>query len=155
MSIKVKLKDIIEEMEIQFEESRSLLNINTGKIVLVTSEDLRAAEDEKPFDHLSEWEQENRMIAMDVVENFENYIELPTKYEVNEYEIMEFFCLTVSDQRRQESLLRAIKGKGAFRRFKDKIIDFEIEDQWYSYRDEYFKQIAIEWCQEHKINFIE
>lgn len=155
MNIQVKLKDIIEEMEIQFEESRSLLNINTGEIVLVTSEDLRAAEDEKPFDHLSEWEQENRMIAIDVVENFENYIELPTKFEVNEYEIMENFCLTVSDQSKQESLLWAIKGKGAFRRFKDIIIDFEMEEQWYSYRDECFKQIAIEWCQENKINFIE
>ncbi|MEH7484891.1 hypothetical protein V7157_28245, partial [Neobacillus drentensis] len=83
MNIQVKLKDIVEEMEIQFEESRSLLNIKTGEIVLVSSEDLRAAEDEKPFDHLPEWEQENRMIAIDVVENFENYIELPTKYEVN------------------------------------------------------------------------
>ncbi|CRK84798.1 hypothetical protein BN000_04848 [Neobacillus massiliamazoniensis] len=155
MSIQVKLKDIIEEMEIQFEESRSLLNIITGEIVLVTSEDLRAAEDEKPFDHLPEWEQENRMIAMDVVENFENYIELPTIYEVNEYEIMENFCLTVSDQRKQESLLRAIKGKGAFRRFKDKIIDLELEEQWYSYRDEQFKQIAIEWCQENNVNYIE
>lgn len=155
MSIQVKLKDIIEEMEIQFEESRSLLNTKTGEFVLITSEDLRAAEDEKPFDHLSEWEQENRMIALDVVENFENYLELPTKYEVNEYEIMENFCLTESDQRKKESLLRAIKGKGAFRRFKDKIIDFEIEDQWYSYRDECFKQIAIEWCKENKINFIE
>ncbi|MED1471681.1 UPF0158 family protein [Bacillus salipaludis] len=155
MSIQVKLKDIIEEMEIQFEESRSLLNIKTGEFVLVTSEDLRAAEDEKTFEHLPEWEQENRMIAIDVVENFENYLELPTKYEVNEYEIMENFCLTVSDQRKQEFLLRAIKGKGAFRRFKDKIIDFEIEDQWYSYRDECFKQIAIEWCKENKINFIE
>jgi hypothetical protein len=41
ISIQVKLKDIIEEMEIQFEESRSLLNITTGEIVLVTSEDLR------------------------------------------------------------------------------------------------------------------
>ncbi|MBT2695863.1 hypothetical protein J7E79_00170 [Bacillus sp. ISL-40] len=155
MTIQVKLKDIIEEMEIQFEESHSLLNIKTGEIVLVTSEDLREVEDEKPFDHLPEWEQENRMIAIDVVENFENYIELPTKYEVNEYEIMEDFCLTVSDQRKQDSLLRAIKGKGAFRRFKDKIIDFELEEQWYSYRDENFKQIAIEWCQENKINFIE
>ncbi|MDQ6597989.1 UPF0158 family protein [Bacillus salipaludis] len=155
MSIQVKLKDIIEEMEIQFEESRSLLNIKTGEFVLVTSEDLRAAEDEKPFDHLPEWEQENRIIAIDVVENFENYLELPTKYEVNEYEIMENFCLTVSDQRKKESLLMAIKGKGAFRRFKDKIIDFEIEDEWYSYRGECFKQIAIEWCQENKINFIE
>jgi hypothetical protein len=52
MSIQVKLKDIIEEMELQFEDSRSLLNINTGELVLVTSEDLRAVEDEKPFDHL-------------------------------------------------------------------------------------------------------
>ena len=154
MNIQVKLKDIIQEIEIQFEESRSFLNIKTGEIMLVTSEDLRAAEDEKPFEHLPEWEQENRMTAIDVVENFENYIELPTKYEVNEYEIMENFCLTVSDQRKQESLLRAIKGQGAFGRFKDKIIDFEIENQWYSYRDECFKQIAIEWCQENKINFI-
>ena len=151
MSIQIKLKYIIEEMEIQFEESRSLLNITTGEIVLVTSEDLRAVEDEKPFDHLPEWEQENRMIAMDVVENFENYIELPTKYEVNEYEIMENFCLTVIDQRKRESLIRAIRGKGAFRKFKDEIIDFEMEEQWYSYRDECFKQIAIEWCQENKL----
>jgi hypothetical protein len=155
MNIQVKIKVIIEEMEIQFEESRSLLNIKTGEIVLVTSEDLRAVEDEKSFDHLPEWEQENKMIAIDVVENFENYVELPTKYEINEYEIMDAFCLTVSDQRKQDSLLRAIRGKGAFRRFKDKIIDFEIEDQWYSYRDERFKQIAIEWCQDNNINYIE
>nr|WP_251009450.1 UPF0158 family protein [Bacillus sp. ISL-39] len=142
-------------MEVQFEESRSLLNIKTGVIVLVTSEDLRAAEDEEPFDHLPEWEQENRRIAMDVVENFENYIELPTKWERHEYQIMENLCLTVSDQRKQESLLRAIRGKGAFRRFKDKILDFDMEEQWFSYRDECFKQIAIDWCQENKINYTE
>jgi hypothetical protein len=107
--------------------------------VLVTSEDLRATEDDKPIDYLPECEQDNRMIAIDVVEDFINYIELLTKYEVNEYEIMKDFYVKVSDQRQQDSLLRAIKGKGAFRRFKDKIIDFKIEDQWYSYRDERFK----------------
>jgi hypothetical protein len=155
MNIQVKLKDVIEEMDIQFEESRSLLNIKTGELVLVTSEDLRAAEDDKPVDHLPEWEQDNRKIAIDVVENFENYIELPTKYEVNEYEIMEDFCVKVGDKRKQDSLLRAIKGKGAFRRFKDKIIDFKIEDQWYSYSDERFKQIAIKWCKDNNINYIE
>jgi hypothetical protein len=155
MNIKVKLKDIIEEMEIQFEESRSLLNIKTGELVLVTSEDLRAAEDEKPFDHLPEWEQENRMVAIDVVENFENYIELPTKYEINEYEIMEEFCLTISDLRKQDILLKAIKGKGVFRRFKDKIIDLGIEEQWYRFRNDCFKQIAINWCQDSNVNYIE
>lgn len=154
VNIQVNLKDIIEEMEIQFEKSLSLLNMKTGEIVLVTSEDLRAAEEE-PFDHLPEWQQENRKIAIDVVENFENYIELPTKYDVNEYKIMENFCLSVSNQWKQEALLRAIKGKGAFRRFKDKIIDFEMEEQWYTYRYECFKQIAIKWCQGNNINFIE
>ena len=155
MSIQVKLKDIIEEMDVQMEESRSLLNIKTGEIVLVTSEHLQAVEDEQPFDHLPEWEREIRKIAIDVVENFDKYIDFPTKYEVNEYEIMEDFCLTVSDQQKQDSLLMEIRRKGAFRRFKDKILVFEIEDQWYSYRHERFKQIAIEWCQNNNVNYIE
>ncbi|MEH7524063.1 UPF0158 family protein [Bacillus sp. JJ1503] len=155
MNIQVKLQAIIEEMEIQFDESRTFLSIKTGEIIVVTSDDLRAAEDEEPFDHLPDWEREDRKVANDVVENFENYKELPTKYELNEYEMLEDFCLTVSDQRKQDILLNVIKGKGAFRRFKDKIIDFEIEDKWYSYREERFKQIAIEWCLDNNINFSE
>ncbi|MGG3564014.1 UPF0158 family protein [Neobacillus rhizosphaerae] len=155
MKIQVKLNAILEEMELAFEESCSLLNTKTGEIVLLTLDDLRAAENEEPFDDLPDWQQENRMIAMDVVENFEDYIELPTKYDVNEYDIMENFCFTVRDQRKQDRLLRTIKGKGAFRRFKDNIIDLGIEDQWYSYRTECFKEIAIEWCRENNIECID
>ncbi|MFC3882016.1 UPF0158 family protein [Bacillus songklensis] len=154
MSIQIRLKDIIEEMEIQFEACRTFLNIKTGEIISVTEDDLRAAEDEEPFDHLPDWQQEDLKVANDVVENFENYKELPTKYEVNEYEIMEDFCLTVRNPRKQNILLKSIKGKGAFRRFKDKIIDFEIEDQWYSFRDERFKKIAVEWCRDNNVNYI-
>ncbi|WEG14469.1 UPF0158 family protein [Pullulanibacillus sp. KACC 23026] len=96
----------------------------------VTSEDLRAAEDDEPFDHLQEWVKENRLVAIDVIENYDNYIELPNKHEINEYAMVENFCLTVSDQSKQESLSRVIGGKGVFRRFKDKLIDLELEDQW-------------------------
>jgi hypothetical protein len=155
MSIPVKLNNIIEEMDIPFEGSFSFLNRKTGEFIFLTSEDLDAAEDEEPIDDLPEWQQENRMAALAVVENEEDYIELPTKFDLNEYEIMESFCLTVSDQRKQESLFKAIKGKGAFRRFKDKVIDFGIEKQWYSYRNEWFKEIAIEWCLENKIDYVE
>ncbi|MBT2618867.1 MULTISPECIES: UPF0158 family protein [unclassified Bacillus (in: firmicutes)] len=151
----VKIQAIIEELEMQFEESRTFLNVKTGEIISVTLDDLRAAEDEEEFGHLPEWEQEDRKVAKDVFENFENYKELPTKYEVNEYEIIEDFCFTVSDERKQVKLLSSIKGNGAFRRFKDKIIDFEMEDQWYSYRDERYKQIAIKWCLDNNINFID
>ncbi|MFP5108964.1 hypothetical protein ACSU6B_19675 [Neobacillus sp. C211] len=54
------------------------LNIETGEFILVTSEELRAAEEEEPFDHLPDWQQEDRKVAIDVIENFENYKELPT-----------------------------------------------------------------------------
>jgi hypothetical protein len=155
MSIPIKIQSIIEELEMQFDESQTFLNRNTGEIVFVKLEDLRAAEDEEPFDHLPDWEQEDRKIAIDVVENFENYLGLPTKYEVNEYEIMEEYCLSVSDQVIRDNLLRAIKGKGAFRRFKEKIIDFGIEKNWYSFRDKRFKEIAINWCNDNNIDFIE
>ncbi|MFB9762566.1 hypothetical protein [Ectobacillus funiculus] len=42
---------------------------------------------------------------------------------------IEDYCRTVSDHVKRDTLLRAIKGKGAFRRFKDKIIDLDIEEQ--------------------------
>jgi Uncharacterised protein family (UPF0158) len=151
----VKLQSMIEELEMQFEESRTFLNIETGEIISITSDDLRAAEDDELYEHLPDWQQENRRVAIDICENFKKYKELPTKYELNEYEIREELCLTFNNQRKRDLLLNAIKGKGAFRRFKDKIIDFDIEEQWYSFRDERFKRIVIEWCRDNNVNYIE
>jgi hypothetical protein len=155
LSNPVKLQNIIEELEIQFDESRTFLNKETNIIVSVTSEELRAAEDDETFDHLPEWQQEDRKLAIDIFENFENYIELPTKYAVNEYEIMEDFCQNINNQGNRNVLLKVIKGKGAFRRFKEKIIEFEIEKEWYLFRDTQLKEIAIEWCKENNINYID
>jgi hypothetical protein len=47
--------------------------------------------------------------------------------------------------------LTSLQGKGAFRRFKDNVILLGIEKDWYSFRDERYKQFAIEWCQENDI----
>ena len=52
-----------------------------------------------------------------------------------------------------DALYSAIKGKGAFRRFKDSIIRVDIEDNWYKYREEAIKQVAIYWCQLNQIDF--
>lgn len=155
MSFPIKITTIVDGLEIQFDDSRSFLNINSGEIVSVNTEELRAAEDDDPFNHLSDWEQENRKMAIDIVENFEGYIEIPTKHEVNEYETMEDFSLSVSDRNIQIKLLGAIKGKGAFRRFKDEIINLGIEGNWYSFREERFKEIARDWCKDNNIDFTE
>ena len=47
----------------------------------------------------------------------------------------------------------AIRGKGAFRRFKDWVIDMGIEQLWYDYRDDAYKRKAAQWCEENRIEY--
>lgn len=67
--------------------------------------------------------------------------------------MMERFALSVNNEEISDSLYTAIKGRGAFRRFKDEVRRFGIEEDWYRYRDEKFKELAIEWCEDNKIDF--
>jgi len=79
---------------------------------------------------------------------------LLSKYEINEYRIMEDFSKSIEDPRISEELSNAIKGRGAFRRFKDNIVRLGIADRWYNYKEEAFKRIAIEWCEDNNIDYI-
>ena len=47
----------------------------------------------------------------------------------------------------------SIKGSGAFQRFKNKIHHYGIADEWYKYKDEALKELAIEWCEENEIEY--
>jgi hypothetical protein len=151
----VKLQDIIEGMEMQFEGTNTYLHVKTGEIISVSQDDLRAAEDGDSFEHLPEWHQEAMKVAIDVIENYEDYKRLPTKYDINEYDMMEDFCFTINDERSKNILLKAIEGRGAFRRFKDQIHRLGIEQNWYAYRDGRYKEIAIDWCRKHDIYWVE
>jgi hypothetical protein len=93
MAIRVKLNDIIEGLELQSDESSSFLDKTTGKVVLISDYEMRAAEDEDPIEDFPDWEQELVRIAKEIVDETGNYIDLPTKFDINEYSIMEKFCL--------------------------------------------------------------
>ena len=67
---------------------------------------------------------------------------------------MEDFCGSIRNDRVSNALYSAIKGRGAFRRFKDAIIRFGVEDDWYRFREEALRKIAIEWCEDNEIMFV-
>ena len=85
----------------------------------------------------------------------ENSIVLPSKYEINEYSMMEDFIETIQDTLLYNQLLIAINGSGAFRRFKATCINFGIIDNWSKFRYEKYKELAINWCKENDIDFKE
>ncbi|HLU21637.1 MAG TPA: UPF0158 family protein, partial [Bacillaceae bacterium] len=141
--MQVKLHDILDGMEMQSEEIIAYLNLETGEIVFVSDELLMMAEDREEFDHLPDWEQDEMKLAIDIEENFEKYAQLPTSYDINDYDIMESFCYNVSDDNKRDTLLSVIKGKGAFGRFRDNVERFELIDEWYTYQEEKYKEIAV------------
>lgn len=76
-------------------------------------------------------------------ELFEQSIMLPTRYDINEYEMMEDFVETIENVKLQNQLYISLNGRGAFRRFKDTCINFDIINDWYKFRDERYKDLAI------------
>ena len=132
--MKVKLEDIIEAMEFAGMETEYYYDTQNEKVLML-------------FDGMVDGE--------DNPELFEDYIPLPGQYDINEYRIMEEFIYELPAGNDQDVLARTIQGRGAFRRFKDKLYDLNLEKQWYQYREEAYEKIARQWSERHKIDIVE
>lgn len=132
--MKVKLEDIIEAMEFANMETEYYYDTHNEKVLML-------------FDEMVDGE--------DNPELFEDYIPLPGQYDINEYRIMEEFIYELPAGKNQDVLARTIQGRGAFRRFKDKLYDLNLEKHWYQYRDEAYEKIARQWCEKYKIDIVE
>lgn len=155
----IKLQYIVDEIESQMDEENKYLNTQTGQVICISSEDIRFAEESETDDNLSEypvWQQTSIKQAIDLLKNCFNdkYIALPNIQDINEYNIIEEFCGSVQNHHIRDSLFLAIHGSGAFRRFKDAICRYGIEDSWYKFRNEAFIKVAIEWCERNKISYL-
>lgn len=132
--MKVKLEDIIEAMEFAGMETEYYYDIQNEKVVMLL-DGMVDGEDNPEF--------------------FEDYIPLPGQYDINEYRIMEEVIYELPAGKNQDVLTGAIQGRGAFRRFKDKLYDLNLQKQWYQYRDEAYEKIARQCCERHKIDLVE
>ena len=155
MAVRVKLDDIIAGLESQSSESSSFLDRRTGEIALINDYEMQIAEDNELIDDLPEWEQDLVRSAREILADTDNYIQLPSQFDIDEYSIMEDFCYSLDDAELRDTLLDLITGSGAFHRFKDAVHQHNIADKWYEFRNSEFRQIAIDWCKENDIQFDE
>ncbi|MCE5285558.1 MAG: UPF0158 family protein [Pelosinus sp.] len=152
----MKIKDLVAEMEMQMDEFYKYLNKETGLIVTVSKEEMAIAEESEEDDDFSQypdWQRASIKDAFDIDVNWDKYIGLPDKQEIDEYRIMERFCNSLDNGKISAALYDAINGKGAFRRFKYTVNRYGIEDRWYSYREEALRGIAISWCERNSISY--
>jgi hypothetical protein len=157
MTVPVKLEEVIDCLQTQSEETHYYLDTQSGEILLFSNDQLRAVENEED-DDLSPYPESDPPVIVRARQLFDapgQFIELPDKWEINKYAIMEEFCLAIVDTDISAQMFYAIKGKGAFGRFRDKLHRYHLENQWYRFQHDALKRIALEWCQDNEIPFTE
>jgi hypothetical protein len=153
LMITVKLDDIVNQLEVANHDGNSYLNIATGEIVFVPEEDMIYAEESTYIDDmLPEWHQKVIVAAKHILVS-DDFLIFPSKFELNEYKMMEKFCHDIQHESLKEVMVDAIKGKGAFSRFKMYAERFNILDDWYEYRRDRYREIAEEWCKENGLSY--
>ena len=111
--------------------------------------------DEEEIVYLSEdsgyWCDEDKELAELMDMDWERFIELPSQREIHEYQMMEDYIEELQNEKLQSELYRAIQGRGAFRRFKDKIRYAGVEKEWYEFQNKAYREFALRWCKENNI----
>jgi Uncharacterised protein family (UPF0158) len=153
MSATVLLQDIVDALEMQLDESSSFLDLDTGRVETVSNDFLGEPDEsvgEEPG--FPAWQKHEFEVAKRIVST-DRFQQLPTKFDVHEWAIMQDFSNSVAPERVREDLLNAIHGAGAFRHFKDTLRRHRIESAWFTFRAQALKQIALDWCEEHHIRW--
>lgn len=151
-NIPVKIEVLVDELEVQIDDTFTYINTQTGEVITLSREEIRAAEDEIPVEKFPEWQRENIKQAISIIEDEDGvFVDYTLRNEYNEYEIIEEFIGTIDNELVRDELYEAIRGRGVFRRFKDEIIKHDIDKRWYKFRENKIRELVREWCKDNNI----
>jgi hypothetical protein len=140
-TLKIGLDELYSAMEDSSYEHEYYLDLETGEILF-----------------LSEYtdDEETGKLKDKIEEESDRYERIPKAESHEGYEDMVNFITTVKNERLAELLEVAINGKGAFRRFKDVLLNHpEERDRWFQFKDNRIQEQALEWLGDIDVSLIE
>lgn len=139
--MKIKLEQVLLAMESASEAYAEYYDTQTGETVALPDPDITGEQDEA--------------LAGLIANSPGRFLSFPTKYEIHEYGIMADFVDDLPPGAARQELAGAIRGKGAFRRFKNGIRYHRLEQRWYDYLAQAQCEIAIRWCRDNGLEYEE
>ena len=130
--MKVNIKNIADELQSLNDEDLLFYNKLTGET------EWFGEETGNPND-----------LELDDIEEDENFVALPSKWDINEYEMMEDFMNVQENKEIQNQIFHAIKGRGAFRNFRAVVESNGLLEEWYKFKDSVYEQIVKNWCEKN------
>ncbi|NME81633.1 UPF0158 family protein [Clostridium sp. SM-530-WT-3G] len=155
--MKVNLNDVIECIEFENENLNHFYNKKTGIIIYKESSDTSSysASDYNRINEFEEWERELIESLYDLENNPDDYIKLPGEEDINELKILVNFCNSFSDILIDDILNKNIDDTKKIQKIKKIIEEKNMLNDWYEYREQSERQIAIDWCKDNNIEFEE
>lgn len=129
--LKINLDELCAAMDDASYKNEYFLDLQKGEVLLIS-------------EYADEGETEELKERID--EDFKRYKRVP-KAESNEgYRDMEDFITAADNEHLAELLEVAINGKGAFRRFKDVLLNYpEERERWFQFKNDRMRERAMEW----------
>jgi len=174
--MKRKLKVDLNELDVALNWSMSefshYLDLETGKVVGIDDETRGALEEliEEMYDEegnqlialeellqqredIQEWRKEVLLEADRLDREYgRRYIRVEPVDPYQDYNDMDDFIATPDDDELRDRLWNAIRGRGAFRYFKDLIARYpNVEKQWHAHKDARAKERLLRWLDDHDI----
>jgi hypothetical protein len=127
------------DLETAFErnspDTESFLDLKTGDVVTVTQGAIDYAEQRAK-----------------VQGGGEQFLRIEPVASREQYKWMERFVASVTDEALKERLIIAIDGKGAFRRFKDVLLNYPVDrERWFSYRGDLLHWHMMRWLEKESL----
>ena len=151
MSKVISLREVISALEAASDDCSSYLDPETGEIILVTEEERALAEDDS-WAEAPAWQRELMPKIRAALEGY-RWLELPDRFDIHEWSIMERFSQVQNSERTRRELSNAIHGAGAFRNFQNSVRGLGLAQKWYRFRDEALADIARRWLEEHNLQY--
>ncbi len=171
--LKVDLQDVAIAFEDHGSELSHYLDMQTGRVVSVGANDFSEIDEDDDVlreDELREddyegpelpsepdWIRAEHALRAEVCNGLgTRYIEIPADDRREAYRDMEEFVDTVQDSRLQAWLARDIVGRGAFRRFQDRLSgDFHERRRWFEFKNARLEARIRDWLASEEIEPIE
>lgn len=154
MNTPAKISDLTDALEFDMPTYILYFDRLTGQLVSVDRDVMSGVEedDEERLGKLPDWQKEEVEIARAILDDdCDRFIDAPDRFDFNEYRHMEYFISKLQNQRDVEELQRAIRGKGAFRHFKNTVERLGLLERWFQYRDEAMKEFIISWAEANNV----
>ena len=142
----ISIQDIVDALDVASDETSSYLNRVTGQVITLLQEEIDDAQNDS-LEDLADWHMEVIAEAKQVL-NSDDWLKLPGKFAIHEWNIMEEFSQGLSSESQRSELGHALRGKGAFRNFKDTLRRLGIESAWFDYKAKALEDIARKWLAE-------